>query len=445
MRAKSFAARHGAGCKTEYREMFSKALSETFDASSSRMTDSSLPAMRSKFEEGSLLFDSEYNVCRDVVAIGRSGEVDNMVTVHVLQLREGMLAARFSYDCEVPAGLESDEDLSLVIQTVLDRQHYPSGEASPGRFSFFPNEILSQYPLPDATELKRTIRCARKQIEPTRIDKISVRTPVSRGPRKETDARAMKFAVENAEHVALDRQLGRVNGATKTSVDGTAEEELAKLLSLDERPLRRIECYDISHTQGDVAVGSRIVFINGKPAKHLYRRFNIKTVEGIDDYASLQEVLERRFRHAWVNGEGGLVDEEDPWSMPDLVVIDGGPGQLGAAMKGMAKVGVFPHRSIDSLKQETNGEQDGNSEIIQEDVMDECLSDLKASYRSTSVALCALAKNQEEVFVHGSNEPVNDSPDSPALLLLRSLRDESHRFALNAHRKRRSVGNGLGR
>jgi excinuclease ABC subunit C len=184
------------------------------------------------------------------------------------------------------------------------------------------------------------------------------------------------------------------------------------LLSL-EQPPGRIECYDISHTQGESAVGSRVVFVNGKPAPHLYRKFNIKTVEGIDDYASLAEVLERRFLRSWVNGLGGQVDREDPWAIPDLVVIDGGPGQLNAAIKGMSKAMIYPSIAT---------------------------SDSKVP-RMAIVPICSLAKDQEEVFVQGQSSPVNQFPDSPALLLLRSVRDESHRFALRAHRQRRSVLN----
>lgn len=439
LRAKSFAARHGDGCKVEYKELFNTALSEVFEASSSGSAGS-LVAKRSEFEEATLLFDSEQNVCRDVVAVGQGCDEDNVATVHVLQLRGGLVAGRFSYDVEVPAGLD-DEDLSAVIQTVLERQHYPSGEAAPGKFSFFPNELLSQHPLPAATELKQTIRTARKLVEPTRKDKIVVRTPVSRGPRKHTDARAMEFAVENAQQVALERQQGRVNGATKTSVDGTAGKELATLLRLEAAP-ERIECYDISHTQGDVAVGSRVVFLDGKPAKHLYRKFNIKTVNGVDDYASLQEVLERRFKRAWVNGKDGVVDDDGPWSLPDLVVVDGGPGQLGAAVKGMEKVGVFPKPNGVALEQPSNG-QHVESDIVEEIVVGDRVLSQDDLQRNTSVAICALAKNQEEVYVHGQKGPVNDTPDSPALLLLRSLRDESHRFALSAHRKRRTASNGL--
>jgi hypothetical protein len=127
-----------------------------FDASGPG-SKAALPSMmRSKFEEATSLFDSEYNACRDVVAIGRGSESESIATVHVLQLREGLVAGQFCYDFEIPSGLGSDEDLAAAIQAVLERQHYPSGEAAPsGRFSFFPNEILSQYPVPDAKELKQ--------------------------------------------------------------------------------------------------------------------------------------------------------------------------------------------------------------------------------------------------------------------------------------------------
>ena len=111
-------------------------------------------------------------------------------------------------------------------------------------------------------------------------------TPSMRSTRKQTDARAMEFAVDNAQQVPLERRgQGQAN---QPSVDGTAEKELASLLSLDKSPYR-IECYDISHTQGKVAVGSRVVGIDGKPARSLYQKFIIKTVDGVDDYASLEE------------------------------------------------------------------------------------------------------------------------------------------------------------
>jgi excinuclease ABC subunit C len=225
----------------------------------------------------------------------------------------------------------------------------------------------------------------------------------------------MQFTLLNAKQIAYERSLQSVAKVTKSSVDGTASNELASLLNLDRAPIR-IECYDVSHNQGEFPVASRVVFIAGKPVPSLYRKFNIQSVDGPDDYASLEEALARRFKRAWMNGEqSDPVGEEDPWALPDVVLIDGGPGQLSAAAKGMAQARVFP---VDEKQQQSPpaGEE-----------------------KRLTVAVCSLAKNQEELFVYGKKKPVNDVPDSPALLLLRALRDESHRFALTAHRSRRSV------
>jgi excinuclease UvrABC nuclease subunit len=128
--------------------------------------------------------------------------------------------------------------------------------------------------------------------------------------------------------------------------------------------------------------------------------------------------------------------------MPDLVVIDGGKGQLSAALKGMAKANVFPEKR--SL-QKTSSSLDfsagaGDKVFINEEQYPLMQPE---SQRHATVPVVALAKNKEEVYVHKVSNPVNDTPDSPALLLLRALRDESHRFALTAHRRRRSKLNGL--
>jgi len=356
-----------------------------------------------------MLFDSKFNRCRDVVTIAQVEGQDSSAVVHILQLRQGLVAGRFSYTCEVPYGLKDEEDAASAIQTVLQRRHYPSGEESrDSRFSWFPDEVLLSHIPVDAKELRTAIRGARSLVEPLRKRTITIKTASSKGQRKAVDARALEFAMENAQQVAYERSLGQEKrSALPSSIDGTAAKELANLLSLEKGP-SRIECYDVSHTQGDFPVASRVVFIDGKPEPSLYRKFNIQTVEGVDDYASLEEVLERRFRRAWINGQGCPVDKEDPWAIPDLIVIDGGPGQLGAAIKGMSKASILPNNS---------STQD-----------DESLMNRRAH-----VAICALAKNQEHVFVHGRKDPVNNAPDSPALLLLRSLRDESHRFALSKY------------
>ena len=411
--------------------MFQKVLEDVF-MSNGRVGESSLPAMRSKYEEASNLFESQYNVCRDVVAVGQS-EDESTYVIHVLQLRQGLIAGQFSYTFELESALRSDEDFGDAIQTVLDQHHYPSGEgAAISDFSFFPDEVLTQYPVLDVKALKETIRASRNAVEPDRKNtKISIRMPSMRGPRKDADIRAMQCALENADQVADERSLIQI-GVPKSFVDGTAAVGLADLLSL-ENPPERIECYDISHTQGDVAVASRVVFLNGRPAPHLYRRFNIQTVKGVDDYASLEEALERRFRHVWVNGEGGLVDESDPRAMPDLVVIDGGKGQLSSALKGMAKANIFPLEAAAFKRNSTD------SDVLEEEYPARTVP----TGQHARVPVVSLAKNEEEVFTVGSSDPVNGSSDSAALLLLRALRDESHRFALRSHRKRRSRANGL--
>lgn len=422
LRAKSFMARHGSSeiTKEEYIGLFQKVLEENF-ASNVCPGISNLALMRSEFEEAAQLFDSKYNLCRDVVAFAKVPGHDASALVHVVQLRDGLVAGRFSYICEIPSGMSNDEDYAAAISHVLERQHYPSGEESlDSRFSFFPSEILVQF-MTDSngatSALKQAIRAARKTVEPRKEDKILLRTIAMKGPRKESDTRAMEFAIENAMQAASEKALGSVRKSVKSSVDGTALAELQQLLNLETKPTR-IECYDISHNHGDFPVGSRVVFTEGEPTPSLYRKFNIKTVEGVDDYASLKETLSRRFKRAWVNGAGGPVAEDDPWSLPDIVLIDGGPGQLNAAVDALVSQRIYPAhgKAITGLG-----------------------SSISGAKRSATVVVCSLAKNREELFVFGSKKPIDCSSDSPALLLLRALRDESHRFALTAHRKRRSI------
>jgi excinuclease ABC subunit C len=149
---------------------------------------------------------------------------------------------------------------------------------------------------------------------------------------------------------------------------------------------QRIECYDISDIQGKAAVGSMIVFEDGQPKKSHYRRFRIKTVEGIDDYAMMQEVLRRRFsKVGQAEGAWGLV--------PDLVMIDGGRGHLNAALDEMG--------------------------------------DLEVNY----IPVASIAKENEEIFLSGMEESIILPRDSEALHLVQRVRDEAHRFAIGYHQK----------
>jgi excinuclease ABC subunit C len=167
-----------------------------------------------------------------------------------------------------------------------------------------------------------------------------------------------------------------------------ALEELQNLLSLPYLP-NRIEGYDISNIQGQMATGSMVVFNNGKPSPSQYRRFKIKTVYQADDYSMLREVLKRRFRYK-------PESQAAAWVKPDLVLIDGGKGQLAAA-----------------------------------------LDSIPTSIREIT-AIASLAKENEELFIPGNSKSVPVGINSAAMRLLQQIRDEAHRFAIGYHRTLRT-------
>jgi len=194
----------------------------------------------------------------------------------------------------------------------------------------------------------------------------------------------------------------RIKWLTDSQKTQMALEELQDALNLAAPPYR-IECYDISNTQGTNSVGAMVVFEAGRPKNSEYRRFKIKTVEGPNDFASLQEMLRRRFRRqALKEGENTeqVEQEQDTsfqhdWAMPDLIIIDGGKGQLSAAM-----------------------------EVLQELRID--------------IPTVALAKENEEIFIPGSPDPIILPRSSQGLYLVQRIRDEAHRFGITYHRKLRS-------
>ena len=165
------------------------------------------------------------------------------------------------------------------------------------------------------------------------------------------------------------------------------QEALQDALTLEELP-KRIECFDISHIQGSETVASMVVWENGEMKKSDYRKFQIKTVSGNDDFASMREVIQRRYKR--------LLDEDKPF--PSLILIDGGLGQLHAAYSALEEIGV------------------------------------------TLQPLASIAKKEEVIYVYGQeNEPVVLDRRSPVLHLMQKIRDESHRFAVTYHRKRRQI------
>jgi excinuclease ABC subunit C len=247
-------------------------------------------------------------------------------------------------------------------------------------------------------------------------------------PKRGEKVRLVEMVKQNAKEV-LDQQ--RIKWLTDSQKTQMALEELQAALNLAAPPYR-IECYDISNTQGTNSVGAMVVFEAGRPKNSEYRRFKIKTVEGPNDFASHQEVLRRRFRHGTRTqpdapdtsadnaGDVGNMDNADDadatnngdttdttdgtaqepqldhsWAMPDLIIIDGGKGQLSAAM--------------------------------------EVLQDLHID-----VPTVGLAKENEEIFIPGSPDPIILPRTSQGLYLVQRIRDEAHRFGITYHRKLRS-------
>jgi excinuclease ABC subunit C len=204
-----------------------------------------------------------------------------------------------------------------------------------------------------------------------------------RGRKRDLVKMVEKSATENLEQSRL-RYLSDEQRMVGAMTD------LAEALDLPRLP-RRIECFDISNLHGTNPVASMIVFQDGRPAKKEYRRFTIKTVTGSNDFAMMREVIARRFRH--------VVDDEPDgkWTaIPDLVIVDGGKGQLSAALAGLDDAGW------------------------------------------TEQAIVALAKENEEIFLAGTSDPVILPRDSQALFLVQRVRDEAHRFAVSFHRQRRT-------
>jgi excinuclease ABC subunit C len=200
----------------------------------------------------------------------------------------------------------------------------------------------------------------------------------------------MALASRNAAETLEREQVRWLADQGKTE---RALVELADALALPAPPAR-IECYDISTIQGSNTVGSMVVFEEGQPRTGEYRRFRIKDVPGQNDFASHQEVLRRRFRRALDAEEGGA--EQLRWRMPDLVIVDGGAGQVSAAREVLDGLGLH------------------------------------------DLPLAGLAKEREEIFTPGRSEPIVLPATSQALYLLQRLRDEAHRFAITYHRQLRA-------
>jgi excinuclease ABC subunit C len=212
--------------------------------------------------------------------------------------------------------------------------------------------------------------------------------PARRGEKR----RLQELATQNAE-LALAGDRAEAERKRLRRIE--ALEELREVLNLESLPIR-VECFDISQVQGTAPVGAMVVFQDAVPKKAHYRKFAVRGVEGQDDFAMMAEVVARRFSRAGA-AVGSVEYDEGFVSIPNLVVVDGGKGQLSAALEAMH------------------------------------------GFDLPRVAVISLAKREEEVFLPGRAGPVVLTRDSAGLQLLQRIRDEAHRFALGFHRQRRDA------
>ena len=282
-----------------------------------------------------------------------------MVCIQLFCIRSGRLLGRENYF------VQHEGDSPELVMTEFIKQYY-------GGSTFIPKELLLPMDSADRELFSEWFTSMKGQ-------QVEVSVP-QRGYKKDL----IKMAEENAQNFLAERRRQWQYTIDKA---GGAVKKLAEVLDLPRLP-ERMECYDISHMQGAETVASMVVFEGGKPAKREYRRFKLKTVQGKpDDFASMAEIMERRYGN------------EKDWPIPDLIIIDGGKGQLNAALPVIRAMGV------------------------------------------TDVPVISLAKRIEEVFVEGESESIILEHHTPELQLLQQIRDEAHRFAITYHRRLRGKRN----
>jgi len=288
---------------------------------------------------------------RDVVGYARDGDD---AAIALMRIRGGKLLAR---EHQFVENVEGEND-AAVLQAYLVGTYLPIEDR--------------------AAELVVPFEPEERDLIEASLERTKVHVP-QRGPRREL----VDLATQNARHLLEEMRL---TGEEADERAGEPVYELQRQLGLHKVP-RSLVCFDISHAQGTDTVASCVWFQNGRPYRAEYRKFKVKTVEGIDDFASMNEVVTRYFTRRL----------EEKKSLPDLTVIDGGKGQLNAAHAALSRIGL------------------------------------------AEMPLISLAKREEEIFVLGQSESLRLSRRSPALRMLQQARDEAHRFAITFQRKRRSM------
>jgi excinuclease ABC subunit C len=310
-------------------------------------------------------------VSRDAVALALPSGIalaadEQHACIQLFQIRAGQLVGRLAFVADAHA------EPGAILQRVLE-EHYQTADSVE-----IPLEILVQHDLPDG-EILADVLTQRKG------KKVTIMTPL-----RQTKAELIEMVERNAQYEL--QRMQKFGDRNHQSM-----QDLAAILDLPDVP-HRIEGYDISHIQGSNAVASQVVFIDGLPAKQHYRHYKIKNPTVMaghsDDFASLAEVIGRRFRKYAEDQQLARLGNPD-W--PDLIMIDGGKGQLS---------------SVVAVLQEMN-----------------LLEDLR---------VVSLAKQREEIFLPGESKPLTTDAEQPGVQLLRRLRDEAHRFAVSFHRQQRS-------
>ena len=295
-------------------------------------------------------------ISRDAIALAQD---ENYTCIQLFQIRAGRLIGRLAFTAD-----SQSESPAMILQRTLEA-HYQGCDAVE-----IPAEIHTQLELPEGDILSAWLSQKRTR-------KVTISTP-----QRSSKAELIEMVERNAQY-----ELARIQ--KQSDRNSQALEALTEILNLPNLP-HRIEGYDISHIQGSDAVASQVVFIDGLPAKQHYRHYNIKNPEiktgHSDDFASLAEVIGRRFRKG-INSE----------NFPDLVMIDGGKGQLSAVMAVITDLGL-----------------------------------------ANDLNVVSLAKKREEIFLPNESEPIGADAEHPGVQLLRRLRDEAHRFAITFHRQKRS-------
>jgi len=331
-----------------------------------------MKAVEKVAEEQRIKVDSNPISDMDVIAMAQG---TNETWVEVFFIRKAKLIGRDHFFME---GTQDDTEELVLGQFI--KQFYQTAAL------VVPPRIVVQHMPEDEEAITEWLRQARDGA-------VRIVCP-QRGIHKEL----VQTVADNAtQGLAQHRVTWMGNADVIRQATADLEEELSLPL-----PLRRMECYDISHIQGSNTVASMVVFEDGKPKPAHYRRFKMKTVDGVDDFESMREVLRRRFkrlaaaRAAEKRGEGEGTGVDSFGVIPDLVLIDGGKGQLSAALE------VFLELGLDDIP------------------------------------LASLAKENEEIFVPHTSEPIILPRDSQALYLVQRIRDEAHRFAITYHRNLRS-------